>query len=107
MIAWLLDGPKAEYQVPLPAPGEGKRAIMDSYTKQHSTEYQSQALIDLAFRMGRKVGDWDSVDEVVIETSHHTHYVIGTGSGDPQKMDQAASRETVGHSIMFIVAVAL
>ena len=107
VIAWLLDGPTAEYQVPLPCPGEAKRAILDSYTKEHSAEYQSQALIDLAFRMGRKVKDWDSVEDVVIETSHHTHHVIGTGSGDPQKMDPEASRETLDHSIMYIVAVAL
>ena len=40
-----------DYEVPLPAPGEPKRAILDSYTKEHSAEYQSQALIDLAFRM--------------------------------------------------------
>ena len=43
----------------------------------------------------------------MIETSHHTHYVIGTGAGDPQKMDPKASRETLDHSIMYIVAVAL
>ena len=107
VVAWMLDGPKAQYQVPLPASGEAKRAILDSYTKQHSAEYQSQALIDLAFRMGRQVRDWDQVAEVVIETSHHTHYVIGTGANDPQKMDPNASRETLDHSIMYIVAVAL
>ena len=33
--------------------------------------------------------------------------VIGTGSNDPQKFDPAASRETLDHSIMYIVAVAL
>ena len=107
VIAWMLDGPKAHYQVPLPGEGEAKRAIMDSYTKQHSAEYQSQALIDLAFRMGKQVQDWDAVDSIVIETSHHTHYVIGTGANDPQKMDPHASRETLDHSIMYIVAVAL
>lgn len=107
VIAWLLDGPTAQYAVPLPGTGEAKRAIMDSYTKEHSAEYQSQALIDLAFRMGRQVQDWNAVEEVVIETSHHTHYVIGTGANDPQKMDPQASRETLDHSIMFIVAVAL
>ena len=107
VIAWVLDGPKAHYQVPLPGPGEAKRAIMDSYTKQHSAEYQSQALIDLAFRMGKKVSDWSRVADVLIETSHHTHYVIGTGSNDPQKMDPKASRETLDHSIPYIVAVAL
>ncbi len=107
VIAWLLDGPKASYAVPLPEAGEGKRAILDSYTKQHSAEYQSQALIDLAFRMGPRVKNWDDVAEVVIETSHHTHHVIGTGANDPQKMDPNASRETLDHSIMYIVAVAL
>ena len=42
-----------------------------------------------------------------IYTSHHTHYVIGTGANDPQKMDPNASRETLDHSIMYIFAVAL
>jgi 2-methylcitrate dehydratase len=105
VIAWMLDGKSAHYQVPLPEPGEAKRAILDTYTKEHSAEYQSQALIDLAFRMGRLVPDWDSVADVLIETSHHTHYVIG--SNDPQKFDPHASRETLDHSIMYIVAVAL
>jgi 2-methylcitrate dehydratase len=95
------------YEVPLPGPGEAKRAILDSYTKEHSAEYQSQALIDLAFRMREKIQDWDDVERIVIHTSHHTHYVIGTGANDPQKMDPKASRETLDHSIMYIFAVAL
>jgi 2-methylcitrate dehydratase len=95
------------YEVPLPGPGEPKRAILDSYTKEHSAEYQSQALIDLAFRMREKIDDWGAVERVVIHTSHHTHYVIGTGANDPQKMDPKASRETLDHSIMYIFAVAL
>ena len=107
VIAWLLGGKEARYAVPLPAPGEPKRGVLDTYTKQHSAEYQSQALIDLAFRMGRRVSRWDEVEEVVIEPSHHTHTVIGTGANDPQKFDPAASRETLDHSIMYIVAVAL
>jgi len=106
-IAYLLSGPKAEYQVPLPEKGEPKRAILDTYTKEHSAEYQSQALIDLARRMGPKVGDLSKVKSIVIHTSHHTHYVIGTGANDPQKMDPKASRETLDHSIMYIFAVAL
>ena len=57
--------------------------------------------------MGRQVSNWDDVEGILIETSHHTHYVIGTGANDPQKMDPAASRETLDHSIMYIVAVAL
>jgi 2-methylcitrate dehydratase len=95
------------YIVPLPAPGEPKRAILETYTKEHSAEYQSQALIDLAFRMGQKIDDFDKVKSIVLHTSHHTHYVIGTGAGDPQKMDPNASRETLDHSIMYIFAVAL
>nr|WP_321509195.1 MmgE/PrpD family protein [uncultured Celeribacter sp.] len=106
-IAWLLGGPQAIYHVPLPEKGEAKRAILDTYTKEHSAEYQSQALIDLARRMRDKVGDLNKVKSILIETSHHTHYVIGTGANDPQKMDPNASRETLDHSIMYIFAVAL
>lgn len=107
VIAWLLGGPKAEYSVPLPGPGEAKRGILDTYTKEHSAEYQSQAPIDLAFRLRERVGDLDQIATVVLHTSHHTHYVIGTGSNDPQKFDPKASRETLDHSIMYIFAVAL
>ncbi len=107
VIAWLLGGKDAVYQVPLPEPGEPKRAIMDSYTKEHSAEYQSQALIDLAFRMREGITDVEAVEKIIIHTSHHTHYVIGTGANDPQKMEPKASRETLDHSIMYIFAVAL
>ena len=107
VIAYMLDGANGHYQVPLPAVGEHKRAILDSYTKEHSAEYQSQALIDLAFRMRDQIGDFDKIKKIVIHTSHHTHYVIGTGANDPQKMDPKASRETLDHSIMYIFAVAL
>jgi len=106
-IAYLLSGPKAQYTVPLPEKGERKRAILDTYTKEHSAEYQSQALIDLARRMGPKIGDLSKIESIVIHTSHHTHYVIGTGANDPQKMDPKASRETLDHSIMYIFTVAL
>ncbi|MGA7791650.1 MAG: MmgE/PrpD family protein [Candidatus Acidiferrales bacterium] len=107
VIATMLGGAKSEYSVPLPAAGEPKRAILDSFTKEHSAEYQAQALIDLAFRMRTKIGDLSQIEKVIIHTSHHTHQVIGTGSNDPQKMDPQASRETLDHSIMYIFAVAL
>lgn len=106
-IAWLLGGPEAQYEVSLPEPGEPRRAILETYTKEHSAEYQSQALIDLARRLGPKIGDGSEVEEIVIHTSHHTHNVIGSGARDPQKMDPHASRETLDHSIMYIFAVAL
>ncbi len=107
VIAWILSGPAAVYQVPLPDLGEEKRAILETYTKEHSAEYQSQALIDLAFSMRKKVSDFSQIEQIIIETSHHTHYVIGTGSNDPQKFDPNSSRETLDHSIMYIFAVAL
>jgi 2-methylcitrate dehydratase len=107
VIGWLLGGPGAVYTVPLPAPGEPKRAILETYTKEHSAEYQAQALIDLARRLRPRVGDSAEIERVVIFTSHHTHHVIGSGSGDPQKYDPAASRETLDHSLPYIFAVAL
>ena len=107
VIAWMLGGPGATYDVPLPAPGEQCRAILDSYTKEHSAEYQAQAWIDLAFRLRGQIPDLKTVRQIVIRTSHHTHAVIGTGSGDPQKLDPQASRETLDHSLMYIFAAAL
>lgn len=110
VIAWMLDGPDAAYDVPLPAPGEAKRAILDTYTKEHSAEYQSQALIDLARSLHHDRPDLTNphnVASIVIHTSHHTHYVIGSGANDPQKYDPTASRETLDHSIPYIFTVAL
>jgi 2-methylcitrate dehydratase len=107
VIAWMLDGPDAQYDVPLPSPAEPKRAILESFTKEHSAEYQAQALIDLAFRMRKQISDFTRIEKIIIHTSHHTHSVIGTGAADPQKFDPNASRETLDHSIMYIFAVAL
>jgi len=107
VIASMLGGPNASYDVPLPAPGEPCRAILDSYTKEHSAEYQAQAWIDLAFRLREKTPDLKAIREVMIHTSHHTHAVIGSGANDPQKSDPNASRETLDHSLMFIFAAAL
>ena len=110
VVAWMLDGKEASYDVPLPAAGESKRAILDSYTKEHSAEYQAQAWIDLARRLGTErpdLRDPANIASIVLHTSHHTHYVIGSGANDPQKYDPAASRETLDHSIPYIFAVAL
>lgn len=110
-IAWMLHSPDKTYTVPLPDKGEEKRAILETYTKEHSAEYQSQAPIDLARRMKKTLEDKGldiaDIESIVLHTSHHTHYVIGTGANDPQKMDPHASRETLDHSIMYIFAVAL
>jgi 2-methylcitrate dehydratase len=107
VIAWMLGGKDASYEVPLPTPGEPCHAILDSYTKEYSAEYQAQAWIDLAFKLRKQIPDLKTIREIVIHTSHHTHFVIGTGAGDPQKSDPNASRETLDHSIMFIFASAL
>ncbi len=107
VIARILDGKKAKYKVPLPKKGESKKAILETYTKEYSAEYQSQALIDLAKKLKTKIPNLNIIKKIDIFTSHHTHYVIGTGANDPQKMDPNASRETLDHSIMYIFAVAL
>jgi 2-methylcitrate dehydratase len=107
VIARILDGKKALYKVPLPKRGETKKAILETYTKEYSAEYQSQALIDLAKKLNKKIPNLNQIKKIDIFTSHHTHYVIGTGANDPQKMDPNASRETLDHSIMYIFAVAL
>ena len=107
VIARILDGKKANYKVPLPKKNEEKKAILETYTKEYSAEYQAQALIDLAKKLKSKISNVNQVKKIDIYTSHHTHYVIGTGANDPQKMDPNASRETLDHSIMYIFAVAL
>jgi 2-methylcitrate dehydratase len=107
VIAYVLSGPRKKYMIPLPRVNEPKKAILETYTKEHSAEYQSQALIDLARSLNRRIKNLSDIEKIVIETSHHTHYVIGTGANDPQKMDPYASRETLDHSIMYIFAVAL
>lgn len=107
VLAWMLGGADSRYDVYLPAPGESPRGILETYTKAHSAEYQAQALIDLAIELSGQVDDLSQVREILLETSHHTHNVIGSGANDPQKSDPEASRETLDHSIMYILAVAL
>ncbi|WP_237202446.1 MmgE/PrpD family protein [Rothia endophytica] len=110
VIAWMLDGPDARYEVPLPEAGEAKRAILDTYTKEHSAEYQAQAWIDLARKLNREHPEFanpENIESIVLHTSHHTHYVIGSGANDPQKYDPTATRETLDHSIPYIFTVML
>ena len=107
IISRILDGYKGVYHVPLPIIRESKKAILETYTKEYSAEYQSQALIDIAKKLNKKIPNLKQIKKIDIYTSHHTHYVIGTGANDPQKMDPNASRETLDHSVMYIFAVAL
>jgi 2-methylcitrate dehydratase len=110
VIAWMLGGKDVMYSITLPDEGEPRSAILETYTKAHSAEYQAQALIDLATRLHLRhpeLADPAAVNNITIHTSHHTHVVIGSGSGDPQKYDPQASRETLDHSLPYIFAVAL
>ena len=107
VVARILDGKKALYKIPLPKKKEEKKAILETYTKEYSAEYQAQALIDIAKKLNKKITNLNQIKKIDIYTSHHTHNVIGTGANDPQKMDPNASRETLDHSIMYIFAVAL
>jgi 2-methylcitrate dehydratase len=86
---------------------EGEDSVIARILSGPEKEYQSQALIDLARRMKKKVNQTSDIKKIEIYTSHHTHYVIGTGANDPQKMDPNSTRETLDHSIMYIFAVAL
>src|SRR6202011_49084 len=107
VIAFMLGGRARHYEVTLPAPGERPRAILETFTKAHSAEYQAQGVIDLVIELSAQVPDFAAIEEIVVRTSHHTHAVIGTAANDPQKFDPAASRETLDHSLMYILAVAL
>src|SRR3546814_9050567 len=80
-------------QVPLPEPGEPKRAILETYPKEHSAGYHGQALIDLAFRMRSKIQDVEAVEEIVLHSKRLTHLVMGSGAGDPEKHDPKARSE--------------
>ena len=64
-------------------------------------------MIDIAKKLKSKLENLNAIKKIDIYTSHHTHFVIGTGANDPQKLDPNASRETLDHSIMYIFAVAL
>lgn len=107
VIATMLGGPDAEYRVPLPEPGEPRRAILDTFTKEHSAAYHGQSIIDLAFRIRGQIPDTGKITRAIYHTKHLGHNVMGTGSNDSQKYDPTASRETLDHSLMFLFAVAL
>ncbi|MEM0912213.1 MAG: MmgE/PrpD family protein [Pseudomonadota bacterium] len=106
------DDSKAAYKVELiDAKQMAMRNILKTYPKQHAFEYQGQAIIDLALQMREQLpqnaeGEVDiaQIQKIVLQTSHHTHHVIGTDANDPQKIDPDAPRGTLDHSIMFAIA---
>ena len=105
ILAVLLGGREGE--VTLPGPGEACRAILDTLPKAHSAGYHGQAIIDLALRLHGRPGDLGRVASITLQTKRMTHVVMGSGSGDPDKWDPAASRETLDHSAPFQFARAL
>jgi len=106
LIAYMLGGPDARYQVSLPAPGEPLSAILRTFTKEHSAVNHAQAFIDLAFELRAGV-DLSRVREVVVRTNSTVHSIVGSGADDPEKYSPDASRETLDHSLSYTVAVAL
>ena len=52
---------KANYKVPLPKKNEEKKAILETYTKEYSAEYQAQALIDLAKKLKAKINNLNQI----------------------------------------------
>lgn len=110
IIRRFLDGreaPDAAYKVELAEAGKDTlKNILITYPKEHAFEYQGQAIIDMTLDLARDVGDNpdDKIKSIVLETSHHTHHVIGTDANDPQKIDPDAPRGTLDHSIMFAIA---
>ena len=111
VIAWLLDGPgRRATTCRCPEPGEPKRAHprllhQGAFGRVPAPGADRSRASACASTRARDLGGRSTA--IVIHTSHHTHYVIGTGANDPQKMDPKASRETLDHSIMYIFAVAL
>lgn len=105
ILAVLLGGREGE--VTLPGPGEPCRAILDTLPKAHSAGYHGQAIIDLALRLHGRLGDPGDIAAITLHTKRMTHVVMGSGSGDPDKWDPAATRETLDHSAPFQFARAL
>lgn len=105
ILAVLLGGKEGE--VTLPARDQPCRAILDTMPKAHSAGYHGQAIIDLALRLHGRLGDLSQVKSIILRTKRMTHVVMGSGSGDPDKWDPNASRETLDHSAPFQFARAL
>lgn len=110
IIRRFLDGREdsnATYKVELAEPGKDVlKNILITYPKEHAFEYQGQAIIDMTLDLVRDIGEnpSDKIKSITLETSHHTHHVIGSDANDPQKMDPDAPRGTLDHSIMFAIA---
>lgn len=107
ILAAILGGGDSAYTVVLPHANEPKRAILETYTKQHSAGYHGQSSIDLAFRLRPRIDDFEAIESIVLHVTQRAHKVMGSGANDPEKWDPHASRETLDHSLPFVFAIAL
>lgn len=103
----LLTWPEEAGDVPLPAPGEPMRAILDSYVKEHAAAYSCQVPIDLARRMRQRIDDPGAIESIVLETDRYAQAAPGGDANDPRECDPDASRDTLAHSVTYVFAVAL
>ena len=111
VIAWMLDGPDASYtgaaarrraRPSAPSWTPTPRNTPPSTRPRPGSTSPASCTANTPSSRTRP-----TCKSVLIKTSHHTHYVIGSGANDPQKYDPTASRETLDHSIPYIFTVAL
>ena len=111
VIAWLLDGPEGRYTIPLPEPRRGQarhpRLVHEGALGRVPGAGADRPRPPARRRASGAARSRRTSSAIVLHTSHHTHYVIGSGANDPQKYDPTASRETLDHSIPYIFTVAL
>ena len=79
IIAQILDGTKGRYIIPLPNKNEQKKAILETYTKEHSAEYQSQALIDIAIKMNKNISNLSNIKKVNIMSNSSNSFRVFLG----------------------------
>ena len=68
---------------------------------------QGRAPVDLAFRRRDRIGDPERITDIAIHAKELTHRVTGSGAGDREKWEPTATRETLDHSAMDTLTVAL
>jgi 2-methylcitrate dehydratase len=89
----------------LPAPGEPRTAILDSFPRKHSAAYHCQAWIDLALAMRDRIGRVETIESIVLHTRQDAH--VTAGAGDPRVFNSQPARDALAHSVPYVFAVAL
>ncbi|MBL23828.1 MAG: 2-methylcitrate dehydratase [Rhodospirillaceae bacterium] len=108
LIATVLGGPDQVYQVPLPAKGEPKRSILESFTKEYAVSSHGQSLIDIANKIRGQIEDLESIEKIVIHCRSDTHNITGNGAKDADMLyEPTANKRFLDHSAPYCLAVAL